>query len=501
MSRFNFTRRNFLKTSAITAAGLTMAPYISCSSQSRPELIKRVFGNLNFEVTTFGLGGQASIQWTPPDVDPVKIILKAFDLGVNYFDTSNLYGPSQTNWGKAFRNLDLIPGKGGYDEPLRKSIWLTSKTHLRWGKGGYEKEGVSNWTNGEYPNHTAYDVRRSLTQIFGDGNGYYPAGAYLDMVLIHSLTTAQEVDVLYEGIENTNPGMEHIGALAVLRDLRDGTNLTGVNPDEEKLIRHIGFSGHYSSPVMMEMIQRDKYGILDGMLVAINANDRLNLNMQHNVIPVATAKGMGIIAMKVFADGAMYTKKAEWSNTPEHVVTTVGSKDLPSSSLIHYSLTTPGIHTAIIGIGHIDDDDNLCQLKQNIQSAQITPDGLSDTDRREVETMAARVKEGRTNYFQIPEGGLTAPVNPLLSAEVRDGQRYVNLTWNSAYAGSDAIKTYEIWRDNKKISEVAHKPQTTQDPFKYSDLPGDKSRHKYKIVTVDMAGKTVESSELAVASV
>jgi aryl-alcohol dehydrogenase-like predicted oxidoreductase len=324
-----FTRRNFIKTSALTAAGISIANYISCTQKARPELMKRAFGKLNFEVTTFGLGGQASMQWTPPDVDPVKIILKAFDLGVNYFDTSNLYGPSQSNWGKAFRSLAMVPGKAGYNESLRKSIWLTSKTHLRWGKGGYDKEGVTNWTNGEYPNNTAYDLKRSLSLIFGDGKGSYPSGAYLDLFLIHNLNTLQEVDVLYEGIEGTNPGIEHIGALAVLRDFRDGTNLTGLNPEEEKLINHIGFSGHYSAPVMMEMIRRDKYGLLDGMLVAINANDKLNLNMQNNVIPVASAKNMGLIAMKVFADGAMYTKNAEWSNNPGHVVRIVGDKNLP----------------------------------------------------------------------------------------------------------------------------------------------------------------------------
>jgi aryl-alcohol dehydrogenase-like predicted oxidoreductase len=496
MSGNLFTRRNFIKTSAITAAGISVVPYISCSRNSIPELMKRSFGKLNFEVTSFGLGGQASIQWTPPEVDPVRIILKAFNLGVNYFDTSNLYGPSQSNWGKAFRSLDLIPGKAGYNEALRKSVWLTSKTHLRWSKGGYDKEGVNNWTNGEYPNHTAFDVKRSLSLIFGDGKGSYPSGAYLDLFLIHNLNTLQEVDVLYEGIEGTNPGMEHIGALAVLRDFRDGTNMTGLNHDEEKLINHIGFSGHYSAPVMMEMIRRDKYGLLDGMLVAINANDKLNLNMQNNVIPVASAKNMGVIAMKVFADGAMYTKNAEWSNNPGHVVRSVGDKDLPSSPLVRYTLTTPGVHTAIIGIGHIDDDNNLCQLKQNISAAQITPDGLSDTDRREVEKMTARIKEGNTNYFQIPEGGLTSPVNPILSAEVKDGKRVVNLTWDSAYAGTDAIKTYEIWRDNQKISEVAHKPQITEEPFRFTDLSGDKTFHRYKIITVDTAGKTAASDEL-----
>jgi len=302
----------------------------------------RAFGRLNHEVTTFGLGGQASIQWTPDDVDPVAIILKAFNKGVNYFDTSNLYGPSQTNYGKAFKHLSLIPGFAGYNENLRKSIFLTSKTHLRIAKGSPVAEGVNNWSNGPEGSHTVDDLKRSLSQIFGDGKGNYPKGAYLDMVLIHSVTSQADVDAVFEGLEDTDPKSERIGALAALRDYRDGTNYTGLNPGEEKLINHIGFSGHYNAGVMMDMIRRDKYGILDGLLVAINANDKLNFNMQNNVIPVAAAKNMGIIGMKVFADGAMYSKGAHWSGQPSHVVRQIGSKEMPFKPLIEYSLTTPG---------------------------------------------------------------------------------------------------------------------------------------------------------------
>jgi len=58
----------------------------------------------------------------------VPIILKAFALGINYFDTSNAYGPSQANFGKAFQQLHLIPGQPGYDEAKRRSLFLTSKT-------------------------------------------------------------------------------------------------------------------------------------------------------------------------------------------------------------------------------------------------------------------------------------------------------------------------------------------------------------------------------------
>lgn len=487
------TRRSFLKKTSSAALGVVFAPYISGCTLNVEKPMVRQFGRLGFDVTSFALGGQASLQWTPEDVDPVKIILKAFDLGVNYYDTSNLYGPSQINFGKAFRELDLIPGTG-YNESLRKSIFLTTKTHIRWGKGMPEIEGVSNWSNGSMAEGAIGDIKRSLSQMFGDGKGNYPKGAYLDMVLTHNLNTITEVDALYTGLYDTDPKAEKIGALAALRDLRDGTNLTGLNPKEEKLIKHIGFSGHFSSPVMMEMIHRDKIDLLDGMLVAVNSNDRLRFNMQYNVIPVAKARNMGVIAMKVFADGAMYTKEATWSSIPEHVVRSIGSKEIPSKPLVEYALTTPGIDTAIIGIGEISDNPAQCQLKQNITSAQINPDGLSYSDRQEIENLTKYIKNGETNYFQL-SGGLEpgAPRQTVLTQKIENDDRVIKLTWDTAYAGNEPLKYYEIYRDNEKIGRVDHKPQISKDPFIYDDKLNDKERHVYKIVTVDLNDRTTDS--------
>src|SRR5450759_1858892 len=136
---------------------------------------------------------------------------------------------------------------------------------------------------------------------------------------------------------------------------------------------HVGFSGHNSPPVMIEMLQRDTGNLLDGMLVAINANDRLHFNMQYNNIPVAAARKMGLIGMKTFADGSMYGKQPMFSNNPSHVIRTIGNASLPSHPLIQYSLTTPGIGTLIVGTGHIDDDPKKCQLGQNLIAAQIKP--------------------------------------------------------------------------------------------------------------------------------
>jgi aryl-alcohol dehydrogenase-like predicted oxidoreductase len=501
MKRHAESRRVFIKTAAAAAAGIALMPGYGFVMNRVAKPMKRSFGKLDFEVTTLGLGGQASIQWTPEDVDPLKIILKAFTKGINYFDTSNVYGPSQVNYGKAFNELSLNPSKAGYKESLRRSIFLTTKTHLRHAKGGLNTPGVSSRTNGAAGSFTVDDVKRSLSQMFGDNQGNYPAGAYLDMVLIHNLNTLEEVEALYEGLYDTDPKAERIGALAALRDYRDGTNLTGLNPKEEKLIKHIGFSGHYSPPVMVEMIQRDKTNLLDAMLVAINANDRINFNMQHNVIPVAMAKNMGVIGMKVFADGAMYTKEAHWTRGPVEVVRTVGNQTLPSRPLVEYTLSTPGVHTAIIGIGQISDDPALCQLEQNLSAAQINPSGLNDTDRMEVEKMTRVVKEGKTNYFQLPDRGLTAPGNFKANQRRSGADRIVELSWDTAFAGNVPLKTYEVWRDDKKVGSVNHKPQTSKVPFVFNEKVSDGTSHAYSVVAVDTAGRQARSETARVENI
>jgi hypothetical protein len=179
----------------------------------------------------------------------------------------------------------------------------------------------------------------------------------------------------------------------------------------------------------------------------------------------------------------------------------VGSEKLPSQPLVQYALTTPGIHTAIIGIGHIDDDPARCQLHQNLISAQIEPDGLGDADRKEIEQLALHAKEGKTNYFQVEEGGLKAPDQPNIKQEMKGDERVVALSWHTAIAGDQPISSYEIWRDGEKAGNLPHKPQTGPAPFMFEDRPGNRSAHTYKIVTVDAAGNRAETENLTARSV
>ncbi len=491
----DLSRRSFLKA---TAVGAWAAPSLCLGKIGVAKPLTRPFGQTGFDVTTMGLGGQASLQWTPADVDPVPIIIKAFESGVNYFDTSNGYGPSQVNYGKAFRRLGLVPGRPGYDEKKRRSTFLASKTYLRCGKGQTTDPKVRNFSDGPGFTSAVQDLKRTLSQVFGDGRGNYPKEAYVDLFQMHTLWTMEDVDAIYEGLDNPDPKAERIGALAAMLDYRDGTNRTGLNPKEEKLIRHLGFSGHHSPPVMIECIQRDKNNILDTMLVGINANDRLVFNQQYNAMPVAAAKNMGIIAMKLFADGAMYGKGAHWSTKPEHVVMSVGGGGLPSRPLVEYSLTVPGVSTAIIGIGHVDNDARACQLQQDLSAAQVRPDALTQSDRRTIEKRTARVKDGKTNWFQIPPEPLSPPRDSAVVQQVRDGKRSARLTWQTAYAGPEPISRYEILRDGRKIGQVPYRPQTTKEPFAFDDGLSDRKAHNYKLVTIDASGQSAATKELLV---
>jgi hypothetical protein len=361
---------------------------------------------------------------------------------------------------------------------------------IRWAKGGYPKlDNVRNSTNGDHGEGAVADLKRSLSQLFGNDDGTYPEGAYVNMILIHNLTSFEEVDVVYKGLETPLGLNENFGALIALRDYRDGTNITGLNPGNEKLVRHLGFSGHYNAPAMMDMIQRDKWDLLDGMLVAINVNDLRYLNMQYNVIPVAQARNIGVIGMKVFADGAMYTKEPGWSNKPADVVRLIGTDSVPSKPLIEYVLTTPGLHTLIIGTGEINDNPLKCQLVQNYYAAQIKPDALSKNERRELEKIGAMARNGETNYFQMADTGLTPPRNAKLTRSDK-----LKLSWDTSYAGNEPITHYEIVSDGKVIGTVPHLPQVSRDPFTYEPLSGN----EFKVIAVDSIGRKSSTEALKI---
>ena len=472
------------------------------------KLNNRRLGRTNRSVTTLGLGGQASLQWTASGIDPVAIIEKAYNIGINYMDTSNVYGPSQQNFGKAFRKLQILPDSHNYSSTRRERVFIASKSHFRSAKRPDGSRFPSDFSEGMADGFnvasTLDDVKRSLSLLFGDGKGGYPEGVYLDCLQFHNINTLNEVDMIFEGFDDPQPDRGWIGALAAMMDLREGTNRTGLNPKKEKLIRHIGITGHWNTAALMYAIQRDTKRVIDTLLVTVNPGDCQFMPHRYNAISAAKAADMGVIGMKIFADAAYYHKESVFSTKPEDVYHEVGSERLSSRDLIQYALSVDGVSTVIIGIGHIDDDPEKCQLLQNLSAAQIE-NTLSDAEMKKIEQdLADAGKENANAYFQRRAIGLTPPRNVGAEADTSmPGLRRmaVRISWDTAYAGPVPIDRYDILRDNSIVGSVPHIPQITQQRFCFDDILHKEEKdtpHQYTVQTVDVSGQTASSMRMTV---
>ncbi len=102
--RLSADRRTFLKTGGAVAAGLlsqgaiaaraattTLGP-MPANPRTMAAMPTRNLGKTGYKVGIFSLGGQAALE-KPNNFDvAVPIIERALDLGVNYIDTSSIYG-------------------------------------------------------------------------------------------------------------------------------------------------------------------------------------------------------------------------------------------------------------------------------------------------------------------------------------------------------------------------------------------------------------------------
>ncbi len=386
-------------------------------------------------------------RWVTPE-ESVGIIVRAIELGITYLDTANAYGPSQSLYGQAFWKLAITPGHPDHDPAQRSRLYIASKTGQRFALDKSQRTY----------NTAVDDLKKSLTTMFGDGKGWIPDNAYLDCIQIHNLTAQSQVDQIYEALDTRGGKMpDRIGALAGLLDYRDGTNYTGLNPGGNRYVRHLGITGHQSSPVLMNAIQRDDLKILDTMLVALNANDRAYSSHQYNAIPAARAKGMGIIAMKLFSAGGIYNGMQRQPQNPSELIRSVGvAGGVESSDLVRYPLSVAGVTTSIVGVSHIDrENPENDQLASNLAAAMMDP--ASDLERARIESAVSGLHGTKTNYFQDTARGLTQPATPKLES---DGER-IWVRWQSALAGSDPIRSYSVWVDGRRVAWIPFRPQTT----------------------------------------
>jgi len=234
-------RRTFLSSAAV--AGLAATAEAADSAKIKAgDIPKRIFGKTGEKLT---IVGQAGGRFPMISFEEAKAVtLRAYDLGINYFDTARIYwdGRSEEVYGAVLA-------------PFRKNIFLTSKSPVRDRKGAEA------------------DLEKSLRALRTD---------HLDLWQIHQVSTMDEVHQIFA------PG----GAIEAFEAAKKAGKC-----------RFLGFTGHHDPEVHQAMLKNyDKY---DTILMPINPADPSYLSFEKNVLPVAVERGMGIQAMKTTANSKL----------------------------------------------------------------------------------------------------------------------------------------------------------------------------------------------------
>jgi aryl-alcohol dehydrogenase-like predicted oxidoreductase len=242
----NSGRRAFLKVGGTVAAGLLGQSASgqqlggvsadSRNSASDKVLPVRNLGQTGYKVGIFSLGGQAAIEQADNQAVAVPIIERALDLGVNYIDTSSIYGGPK-RWSERY--------VGEVMRRRRAEAFLASKTKERTRDGSLRM------------------LEESLKLLQTD---------HLDLWQLHDIGVAEDVDAVFaKG-----------GAMEALRQAH-----------EQKMVRHLGVTGHYRPDALAECIRRYPF---DTILMALNAADPHHFSFMDSLLPLAVEKRMGIIA-------------------------------------------------------------------------------------------------------------------------------------------------------------------------------------------------------------
>jgi aryl-alcohol dehydrogenase-like predicted oxidoreductase len=161
----NNNRRNFLKASAVLSSSLLLSPASGFAKAVEKEQTKsnaaksksRILGTGKHSIeVAYGLGlGCMGMSWNRSFVPDRKYMIatirKAYDMGVNLFDTAEAYGP--------FMNEELL---GEAIKPFRKKITLCSKF-------GFEiQNGKMTGRFNSQPKHIKEVVEQSLKRLQTD---------------------------------------------------------------------------------------------------------------------------------------------------------------------------------------------------------------------------------------------------------------------------------------------------------------------------------------------
>ena len=241
----------------------------------------RPFGSTGETFPILSFGGQRIVDSHGcSEETAIKIVNTALDRGIRYFDTAWLYsdGQAEERLGKVARHR-------------RAEMWIATKTY-----------------------DTRADVARrqleaSLERLQTD---------HVDEWRLHNVTDNDRLNAF------TGKG----GALEA-----------AIRAREEGLVRNISISSHTDPQLLVTALDRFPF---DSALMALSALDHLMLSFAEEFLPVANARGVATIGMKVYGLGSL-------------------THDVERA--LRYTLSLP-VSTVIVGM------ETMAQLEQNLAIAE-----------------------------------------------------------------------------------------------------------------------------------
>ncbi len=316
----NQGRRTFLKAGGALAAGMLSQPVLaaaqtavtppSSSTHLRSSAMPmRNLGRTGHRVGVFSLGGQSALEKANNFDVAVPIIERALDLGVNYCDTSSIYG-GPDRWSEQYF--------GRVMKTRRNETFLATKTKERTRDGSMRM------------------IEKSLQLLNTD---------HVDLWQLHDIGTMDDVNQCFA---------------------KGGSMEALIECKEQGIVKNLGITGHHRPDALIECINRHPF---DAVLMALNAADTHDHSFSDKLLPLAVEKQMGIIAMKVPARGRILTswtpppvetQKAMWEGGAE-ISSRPGTLNMREA--VYYVLSQP-VSTMIIGC------ENIPQLEENVKLAK-----------------------------------------------------------------------------------------------------------------------------------
>lgn len=204
----------------------------------------RPFGGTGEHFPILSFGAQRIVdEHDCTEEQAVAILNRAIDRGIRYFDTAWIYsyGQSEERVGKVARHR-------------RKEMWIATKAWDRTRDGALRQ------------------LEESLTRL---------QTGYVDEWRLHNVWSFGELDRCFADD----------GAIRAMTKARD-----------EGLVRHVSISGHTDPQVQIEALRRFPF---DSVLIAASVLDHFIYSFAEEFLPVANAKGVATIGMKVFGLGTL----------------------------------------------------------------------------------------------------------------------------------------------------------------------------------------------------